>query len=614
MVTRAKKAVSGAPAAASDTPAQAGSQAAPAAVGKLSKLKIWNFRTIGPAGVEIELDDIVVLVGENNAGKSSILRALELALNAEDAKRGKLALEDFFGAQPPPEAGPFPCIEIETCFPAPAPTAQHWRLEGGKAFLRERFTWRTVDGAAERETFLPGDPASGASAAGGWATGVDPYGAPNVRKGKRPKPFRIDAFASPDKQRENLEELLRAPVDRAAELLLGDAASEGVKQLKSNIQSLREAVRQSANDQLKLTSDALSADLARVFPAYRVDLHLPEGGDELKEFDLFAGGLVPRMGIPGQFQSTIDRQGAGAQRALLWSVLRYLAAVDKEIQPGRGKVLLLDEPELCLHPTAIRAACNALYSLADGGHGWQVMVTTHAPSFIDLARDHTTIVRLARGTDPSAAPGATTLFRSDRAEFSGDARAQLKLLNTYDPYVAEFFFGGRSVIVEGDTEYAAFRRIVAERPDLSDVHVIRARGKYLIVLLATILNQFKAPYAVLHDFDHPKLTKGKKAGDANPAWAANERIRAVCEASQGKARLVGAVENFEEAVFGSEQQSDKPYEAVRKLEGDPNAFAAVEALLRALLGLPSASLPPTFRLYASTKDLESIRSELLAAP
>lgn len=61
---------------------------------RLSKLIIKNFRTIGDSPVEIELDDIVVLVGANNSGKSSILRAYEVAMNT-GSNAGKLSIEDF---------------------------------------------------------------------------------------------------------------------------------------------------------------------------------------------------------------------------------------------------------------------------------------------------------------------------------------------------------------------------------------------------------------------------------------------------------------------------------------------------------------------------------------
>jgi putative ATP-dependent endonuclease of OLD family len=47
---------------------------------RLSKLIIKNFRAIGNKPVKIELDDIVVLVGSNNVGRSTILKAYEIAV------------------------------------------------------------------------------------------------------------------------------------------------------------------------------------------------------------------------------------------------------------------------------------------------------------------------------------------------------------------------------------------------------------------------------------------------------------------------------------------------------------------------------------------------------
>lgn len=78
---------------------------------------------------------------------------------------------------------------------------------------------------------------------------------------------------------------------------------------------------------------------------------------------------------------------------------------------NRPHLLLLDEPELCLHPNAIRQACRVLYDLAEH-ESWQVMATTHSPAFIDLARDNTTIVRVSRSANGMVQ--GTTVFRSER--------------------------------------------------------------------------------------------------------------------------------------------------------------------------------------------------------
>lgn len=44
---------------------------------KLTSLGIKNFKRIGPDGCDIRIDQIVVLVGRNNVGKSTVLDAYE---------------------------------------------------------------------------------------------------------------------------------------------------------------------------------------------------------------------------------------------------------------------------------------------------------------------------------------------------------------------------------------------------------------------------------------------------------------------------------------------------------------------------------------------------------
>ena len=65
---------------------------------RLHKLTVKNFRAIGSEPVTLELDDIVVLVGSNNSGKSSILRAYEVVM-LHGSKEGDLTLQDFPNAE-----------------------------------------------------------------------------------------------------------------------------------------------------------------------------------------------------------------------------------------------------------------------------------------------------------------------------------------------------------------------------------------------------------------------------------------------------------------------------------------------------------------------------------
>ena len=56
----------------------------------LVRMHIKNIGCIGNDGLTVELDDIVCLVGANNAGKTTVLRAYELAV-----QQGKLDIKDF---------------------------------------------------------------------------------------------------------------------------------------------------------------------------------------------------------------------------------------------------------------------------------------------------------------------------------------------------------------------------------------------------------------------------------------------------------------------------------------------------------------------------------------
>ncbi|MGB9103408.1 MAG: ATP-dependent endonuclease, partial [Terriglobales bacterium] len=152
----------------------------------------------------------------------------------------------------------------------------------------------------------------------------------------------------------------------------------------------------------------------------------------------------------------------------------------------------------------------------------------------------------------------------------------------YDPYVGEFFFGGRTLIVEGDTEYSAFRHVASKFPgEYRSIHIVRARGKATIVAVLKILNQFGSSFAVLHDSDLPKNRKGQ----TNSAWTLNERILAEYNKRPKKeeCRLVASLKNFESAYLGAEARDDKPYNAVNELNSNLDAFARVKTLLDALV-------------------------------
>jgi predicted ATP-dependent endonuclease of OLD family len=259
-------------------------------------------------------------------------------------------------------------------------------------------------------------------------------------------------------------------------------------------------------------------------------------------------------------------------------------------------MLLIDEPETALHPAAVRAAKDHLYALAAEA-GWQVMLSTHHPAFIDPLKDHTTIVRLHR----LEAHSPPNVYRSESMKFEGEEVEKLKALLAFDANVAEIFFGGKILIVEGDTEFAAFHEAMrideANYPVAQRPLIVRARGKDAIVILIKMLTHFKIDFSVLHDIDSPKI-KTKKGWKNSAAYSANQRItNAIATAKTQGIQVVHrcSCPNFEQHHDMDLPTKDKPYASWKAVCEDATIRGSVLNVLNSLL-------PPSSQSNDSEKD------------
>lgn len=567
--------------------------------GKLRSLSVRNFRCIGDTPVKVDLDDIVVLVGPNNSGKSSILRAYEIAMS-EGSKTGQLKQEDFPNGLVDPEKP----VEIELVTEViVGDPGKQWLgdLEGkpvaggGRKYVKEKWVWAAV----------------GKGTRFGWNVesqdwdGKKPWGWANVANARRPAVHPVRAFDPPEAQAKQIHDLLSKAILDSAKLLEKDGVRLYEKIL-GDINEFQKLALDQNQGKIKEAETTLNEIVSSIFLDHVV--HYIQSADASDStLKLFPDGGRLLMGHKDGHMSDLESQGSGARRTMLWATLKLLK--DSATDQKKANVLLIDEPELCLHPSAIRDACKVLYDLASR-EGWQVMVTTHSPIFIDLSRDNTSVVRVERKEKGEIV--GTTLYRPETAKLNDDDKVNLKLLNLYDPYVGEFFFGGRIVLVEGDTEYSAFRMIMDEDKSFSDVHVIRARGKATIASLAKILNQFGATYSILHDTDTPKtLRTNKKTGIeteiVNPAWTTNSNILdAVEKQIEAKTvRLVASRVHFEAAFFDTALTGEKPYSAVRSMQTEPDRKKAVAELFKGLVE-HEAKLPEGCIQWSKMSELEAL--------
>lgn len=386
---------------------------------RLTKLVVKNFRCVGAIPVSIDLNDIVVLVGANNVGKSSILKAYEIVMS-HGSNKCKLELDDFPNNKIDPEN--LPEIELHTIVYDNNP-GQKWItiLENGERLVKERWLWTNI-GDPKREGWD--------TEANHWSSQV-PWGAPHVANSRRPEPHRVNAFDSPEEQAKEIKKLLmQALNDRIKYLKTANQGEENeYYQLLGKVKELQKTIVADSQGHIDAVNNELTSHFEKVFPNYRIDFDARPEDNLENAINWFKADSQLLMGPADGYKSTIEKQGSGARRTLLWTALKFISENNqkgKEEASVRPHLLLIDEPEICLHPNAIREACKVLYDLPKTG-SWQVMVTTHSPVFIDFYRDNTTIVKVEKKTDGTIQ--GTTVFRPDKVILDDDDKKNLKLLN-----------------------------------------------------------------------------------------------------------------------------------------------------------------------------------------
>lgn len=598
---------------------------------KLLRMSIRNIGCIGNEGVDIALDNIVCLVGKNNAGKSTVLRAYELA-------KGPTAFDvandrHQHATEQPSE------ILLEVHIPEGIGNVDaKWKQEkDGFLVVKSRWQWNAPNFEKVRTTW---DPTAGDNGEGAWAEDGKAGGADPVFSSRLPRPLRIGSLDDAGKTEDVLLSFALAPLQKELEKARLDPASalaRAIESVSGSINLLSEQHQEHFNG----IAGRVSEGFKGIFPGLDVSLSVGAAPLAPKVADLIKSGSSLKI-RDGNASTSLSQQGTGARRALFWSMLQVhnelnrdkevrsefrkrlvkdVAELEKKIiKPPKGAdlntlneellqaraqleahdsgapipdspddpsfpgyLLLIDEPENALHPMAARAAQRHLYQLAKNPD-WQVIMTTHSPCFINPFEDHTTIVRLERKNAGDGSVVTPKTYRSDHITFVGDEKQRLQALQHIDPSFSEVFFGSHPILVEGDTEHAAFMASIIERNNalMEQIAVIRARGKAILVPLIKVLTHFKIHFSLIHDSDSPHRSDGNKNG----MWTENGKIHeALCKARNSGliVRHRVSVPDFERFLGHAEAHKDKPLNAYLQIKQDSELAGRVQTLMDALL-------------------------------
>ncbi len=178
--------------------------------------------------------------------------------------------------------------------------------------------------------------------------------------------------------------------------------------------------------------------------------------------------------ISSNVKTKPERQGMGSLRSTVFALLRYRENfAERKRAEGvelRPIIIGFEEPEMYLHPNAAALMRDKIYELATSSHS-KIICTTHSPYMIDLSKkvdeaefpkQVLNLFKLEHDQVLNFLVCRSTPFNTTQAyiNLQNEEKDFVKFLLRIDDGIAKIFFCKKVIIVEGDTEELLMKETV----------------------------------------------------------------------------------------------------------------------------------------------------------
>lgn len=523
---------------------------------KLQRLIISNFR--GLKGDQNVIDftnsNIIFLIGQNNVGKSTYLRAYEYFTNSKqnatsddfynNTKDNSIIIEGWFIKEEDDDEN----SELKGKSKEPD-WLNKWICEDG--FIKVRKEWKEFNSSFDKYTFSPAN--------NNWV--INGFGGLDTLF-TRHAPTAISINAMEDEN--TLEEKVNKLIQDNYIKKIREEQSELCKEIVSKIKKLQENITDS-EDVVKM-NETLNRHFSEIFSD--LSLRIQANKDEnIKIEDAFKKNhTISVLRNNNERTDSFLQNGHGVIRQALFNFIAFL----KENIEGAKKeyIILFEEPELFLHPKVAFKLRKSLYELAENSP-YQILCATHSPLMIDISKPHSSLIRTTKDENEN-----TKTYQVGENIFSKDdeRKQRVQMINRFNPHICEAFYANKVMLVEGDTETIVYRELLNKFYPNEEIFVLNTGSKNNIPFFQEILTAFNIEHYVIHDID----TEKDKKGNNNSAWTLNQKIWDLIKTANtkqnGLARRYVHNINFEDAhnytISGNKDKPLKAYEFASSINID----------------------------------------------
>ncbi len=427
---------------------------------RIESIKLTNFRSIQNCNVKIS--DITALVGENNSGKSALLRAINSFFNYSEEET------DFIKNYHQYTPKSLPAVEIVfEKIPSNSDLTEYVR--GGRLTLRMRYNPKT------RKSIFSYKEDS---------RKYNPINENTITELKRHINF---VFIPPSRDLSRIQLLERNVLKELIETYLAQATSYR--------DTITPKFKEAANNLEKNALTKIAKDISSFYILRHKFNYQIKFDDDLnyKDFLREINFLIREGGGSHQLYNC----GTGIQSLTIIALYRLLSSLQH-----KNIILGIEEPETNLHPQAQRELIYSLKNSIGQGNLSQVIVTTHAPVIIDQI-DHTQVV-LFRKVDDAKRSFRTEVTSISNGFLSSYNLDELKYSQFYSYRNSDFFYAKFVIIIESKVD-AEVVKYLLKREDFSldvyGVSIVNLDGVRNLKYPLFLIRELKIPYLVIVDKD-----------------------------------------------------------------------------------------------------------------
>lgn len=426
---------------------------------KIDKVEISKFRSIDSGS--FNFNDITAIVGQNNAGKSALMRALNSFFNPTSELRFYIDETNLYTTR--------------------------------RTIPRIVISFKNVPNNAQYSPFV----------LNGAMTVKQEYNKTKNRLDYHILTNGIYQAATEDfvSQLNSDIQFVLIPAERGAKYENQEEFSI-LKRLLNAYFSAHTARRDTLSPKVQLAFNYLKNNALKKVSQGIEDKYLATKGFQIEidskypiNYELFINDLAIKI-IEENKSFYLTECGSGIQSLVAISIYRYLASFS-----NTNFIIGIEEPEINLHPQAQKELIFALLEEV-GNNGLQLVFTTHSTVLIDEL-DHTKIVLVRKENDLNRS-FKTTIHQID-SDFWTKYDLQVLQYNKFHKFRnSEFFYANHVMVTESPTDSEVFRNLLKNKNIIIEKHgisVLELNGVTSLKYAYYLLKELEIPKTIIIDKD-----------------------------------------------------------------------------------------------------------------